>query len=600
MCGITGAIDPSGDVGPEWVNAMNRAQAHRGPDDAVMVQRGPFVLGNTRLAILDPTAAGNQPFQDPDGRYVAVLNGEIYNYLELIDEHRLQVPNGCDGAVIPLLWARFGAGTLEMLRGMYALAVIDSEAQQLVLARDPFGIKPLYWRAMPGGRMAFASEPRALAHVGSTPPVRRDAIARFLHLGALGADDSPFDGVHAVPANASATFALDGPPSLTGQSTRHLGTSSRSASPATAERMAVCFEESVRIHLRSDVPSALLLSSGVDSTAIAAVAGRLGHRLHCLTVEGPGMSDEAGVAAATARHYGHPHEVVHVDVDAGDVSQFFGAMQRPTIDGLNTFVVCKAVRSAGYKVALSGVGGDEALGGYSHTRALPWLRVLRSADRLPAPVGRALAQAVAAATPAKGGKVERLIGPGGPRDAMGLSRLQRELFSPDTVERLCGIRPAIASIPGAVNGTPDGGRRSDLARAEIETYMMSMLLPDSDAFSMTWSVELRVPFVDREFFESALRSSDGIRNFGKETLLRALGDDHLMEAARRPKVGFGLPMRPWIETGLLSKVRRRATEPGAPVWEYVDRQEGLDILGRCDRWSEPWALSVINEWLRGL
>ena len=175
MCGIAGAIDPGGREGDEWVAAVNRAQAHRGPDDAVAVRRGAFVLGNTRLAILDTSTAGNQPFEDPAHRYVVVLNGEIYNYLELIDEYRLEVPSGCDGAVIPLLWSRFGLATLELLRGMYAIAVLDSVEQRLVLARDPFGIKPLYWRPMPGGRMAFASD-RALARLVSRPSV---SLARW-------------------------------------------------------------------------------------------------------------------------------------------------------------------------------------------------------------------------------------------------------------------------------------------------------------------------------------------------------------------------------------------------------------------------------------
>ncbi|MGI8807499.1 MAG: asparagine synthetase B family protein [Acidimicrobiales bacterium] len=602
MFGIAGAIDRAGDDGEAWVRTINRSQAHRGPDDAVSVRHGAFALGNTRLAILDPTDAGNQPFDDPEGRYVAVLNGELYNYVELIEQFRLDVPSGCDGAVIPLLWARFGTGTLDLLRGMYAMAVLDTVEQRLVLARDPFGIKPLYWRSMPNGRMAFASEPRALAQLGARPAVRRQAVADFLHLGALGADESPFDDVFAVPANGSVVFGVDGSHTVSTHGDRHLGRASAAPAAGGVARMSSAFRESVRIHLRSDVPTALLLSAGVDSTAIASVASRLGHQLHCLTVDGPGMSGESEQAAATARQYGHLHERVPVAVDDGDVSQFFDAMQRPTIDGLNTFVVCKAVKATGYKVALSGVGGDEALGGYRHARLLPWLRALRAADHLPAPVGKALTRVGVAAAGSRSSKLGQLVGAGGPRDAAGLSRLQRQLFAPVEVERLCGTSPRVGAPVSATGADGDASplSRRALARAEVETYMMSMLLPDADAFSMTWSVEMRVPFVDREFFESALAVADTERGFGKATLVRALDDDHLLAAMRRPKTGFGLPMGPWIEGGLLSEQRVRTAHADAPVWGHVDRGAGLPILAGRHRWSEPWSLIALNEWLASL
>jgi asparagine synthase (glutamine-hydrolysing) len=604
MCGIAGAIDQQGDVGDGWVRAINDAQVHRGPDDAVALRCGGFVLGNTRLAILDTSPAGNQPFADPAGRFIAVLNGEIYNYLELIDEHQLDVPNGCDGAVIPLLWAKFGTGTLDLLRGMYAIALLDTLEQHLVLARDPFGIKPLYWRSMPGDRLVFASEPRALARLGARPRIRQQAIASFLNFGALRGDASPFEGVFAVPGNSFATFHVGArEPEVTKLRERHLGLHVPEPAPGGVERMAATFQDAVRLHLRSDVPTALLLSAGIDSTAIACVASRLGQRLQCLTVDGPGMSGESALAAATAANYRHDHQRVEADLLDRDIPEFFDSMQRPTIDGLNTFVVCKAVKTAGYKVALSGLGGDEALGGYGHARLLPWLHVLRAVDALPRPVATGLARAGAAATGTTHGKFNHLLSRSGPRDALGLSRLQRELFPPSMVHRLCGELPELppaTDLHGDNRPRPSTVGLRALAVAEVETYMTSMLLPDSDAFSMKWSVELRVPFIDKEFFACALTLADTEKRFGKATLVGALGDGYLLDVSRRKKTGFGLPMKDWIETGVLAGCRGEATDRRARVWDYLDRDEGLRVVTRPDRWSERWSVIALNGWLSSL
>lgn len=601
MCGIAGAIDRQPTRGRQRVTALNRHQRHRGPDHSALIEVGAFTLGNTRLAIQDPTPAGNQPFRSADGRYVCVFNGEIYNDQELIAEFGLHLSNHCDGAVIPELWARLGAACLRRFRGMYAIAVVDTVADTLSLCRDPFGIKPLYVRRLPDGAVVFASEVRPLASIDALPDLRPDAIARYLHLGSLPSDMSPFESVDAVAPNTVLTFdaggragssAIVGGPhplvepgeDLAGNESSDVGTVLR---------------ESVDLHLRADVPVVLLLSSGVDSAALASAARQQGHDLHCMTVAGLGADDESGAAASAAAHYGHAHEVVPAHVDADDLDAYFGAMQRPTIDGLNTFVVCRAVAASGHRVALSGLGADEALGGYSHYRLLRLLGPLRAADRLPwaasafCVLGQRLFPALA------GPKARRLLCHGGPRSAWALDLLQREVHSPAAVLGLTGV-----DVATLVDRTPDRSRSFEsLCEAELANYMQATLLPDSDAFSMCSSVELRVPFVDRRFFAAAVAANRGRRRpVGKALLARALDDQFLMQLCRRPKRGFALPMAEWLSTGPLLDAAASLFDDDAPVWDVVHRSRAAAAVSTSadGRWSELWSLASLNQWLISL
>jgi Glutamine amidotransferase domain len=262
VCGIAGAVDEMPERAAARARLLNAQQAHRGP------RVGAITLGNTRLAIQDPTPAGNQPFVSADGRYTCIFNGEIYNHRELTERLRLLVRTACDGEVIPQLWAKLGASPLAELRGMFAIALADGPADRLYLVRDPFGIKPLYWRLLPDGSLVFASEVRPLARLAPRPRV--------------------------------------------------------------------------------------------DDAAVAAAGRRLDRDLHCLTVATDVASDETGESARTARHYRHQFQQVPAALEDGDVAGFFQAMQRPSVDGLNTYLIRRAVHEAG-KAAIGAALGDRYL-----------------------------------------------------------------------------------------------------------------------------------------------------------------------------------------------------------------------------------------------
>jgi len=486
--------------------------------------------------------------------------------------------------------------SLAELRGMFAIALVDSLEERLYLARDPFGIKPLYWRTMPEG-VLFASEVRPLARISGGTRIDPEAIARYLHLGAVATDQAPFLEIKALPPNSVVAFGRDSRATL-----RPIVADGPLAVTKVSTGLEAALTDSIKLHLDADVPTALLLSAGIDSATIAAVSRRLGRDLDCLTVATEGAADESGGAAETARHYGHRFQRIPAALEDGDVARFFGAMQRPSIDGLNTYVVSKAVHEAGFKVALSGLGGDEALGGYSHFRLLPYLPALRVLDRMPGKVNGAAAKLLARTGVAGEAKLRRLLGPGGPRDGWGLALLQREVLPWPLVADLTGIRSRRSADDGSsLRAVSCPGPFNTMVAAEVAIYLQAMLLPDADAFSMASSVELRVPFVDTHIFSAALSlAADKGDRPGKEAMGTALDDRYLRGLAAQTKRGFSLPMRRWM-TGRLAPVLSAANKPEAAVWSVVDwkaaERVGLIPLRPGDRWAEAWVLAALNAWL---
>jgi asparagine synthase (glutamine-hydrolysing) len=599
MCGITGSVDTVTGRAEERVAILNDLQAHRGPDHKTTTRVGVFTLGNTRLAIQDPSPAGNQPFVSPDGRYHCVFNGEIYNYRQLIDQYQLQVHTGCDGEIIPELWAKLGPACLAEFRGMFAVALVDILEEVLYLARDPFGIKPLYWRELPDGTLIFASEATPLARVHTTAQIDPGAICRYLNFGALAADQAPFADTRALPPNSFAaidrsknvtlaTILPDGPLAVAGG----------------GPDLETALTNSIGLHLGADVPTALLLSAGVDSATIAAIGRRLGRDVHCLTVATQGVADESQEAATTARHYGHSFQRIPATLEEGDITRFFAAMQRPSIDGLNTYLVSKAVHEAGFKVALSGLGGDEAVGGYSHFSLLKYMWALDFIEKLPSSAISIFADMLGRRGIARTEKLTRLLARGGPRDGWGLCTLQREVLPALLSAQLVGAEYVETRNLSALTGRYNGRSFEAMAAAEVDVYLGAMLLPDADSFSMTSSVELRVPFVDKDVFSASIGLAARKRAVpGKVAAGEALGDPYIRSLALRPKRGFSLPMRQWM-TGPLAPVLDAANDPEATVWSLVDRtvaeRAGLIPLCARDRWAEMWTIAALNAWLNSI
>lgn len=597
MCGICAVVTRSADLSTESrleaVRRINADQRHRGPDASYTWHDRAVTLGQCRLAIVDLTEGGRQPFFSSDGRVAVIFNGEIYNHRALRTRYGLDLCGPCDGAILPELWQRLGTKMFAHLRGMWAITVWDEAYAELTVARDGFGIKPLYWMRATSGDVVVASELRPLLRHVKRVQLKRSALADYLRFGAMPNDDSGISGVNTVPPNSWQVIGN--------------GAVQRSG-PVHVERFATqegrgavrdAFVESVDRHLQADVPVALLLSSGLDSASIAWALRELGKSVTCVTVGRGEAGSESLGAARTAAAFGHDHRIVD-ELPEQEIGQTFAAaMQRPSIDGLNTFLVSRAIAKLGFKVALSGLGGDEMLAGYRTFRLLRWLGPLTLADRLRLTAVAARLARVDGIHRRLGAKAAIVLDPRGPRDADGLCALSRTVLQDGDIQQL------LPSHQSVTERRPVGGDRSAraLSLAELHRYLERTLLPDTDAFSMACSVEMRVPYVDVPFARAALNARP-TRGIGKRGFAAALGDPLLRSIARAPKRGFTLPMEAWMRSDTLGGEVRALRSDGSPV-RCILESGGVDLLlDSWDRgavtWSRCWLLAILDGWLRSL
>jgi asparagine synthase (glutamine-hydrolysing) len=573
---------------------MLEAQRARGPDDRATgrPESGPF-LGAVRLAVMDPTAAGRQPMESRATGDWIVFNGEVYNHREV----RAALPrafdfrSGSDTETVLAAYAAWGEGCLPRLRGMFAFAIWDARARRLFCARDRMGMKPFYYVESDEG-FAFASSVGALRRSGLVArDLDRSALAGFVRYGCVQEPDGLLAGVRSLPA--AHAMRVEG---------RGAGRPYRWWSPPAADdppddaSLRDRFEDAVAEHLTSDVPVASFLSGGVDSSAVTAVAGRRSSSaVAAFTVawgDDPAI-DESGSAGAFARTRGIDHRVVRMsDAEAArGVPTAVAAMDLPTIDGLNTWIVSGAAADAGFKVALSGLGGDELFGGYPTFRRLARLHRARLALRLaPAPLLR---------TVARSGDRARTLEALGPATLLERYRTLRSLWSREEV-RSFGLEPRDDDAADGPDEADDPRLplATRVSRFELARYMRSMLLRDADALGMARSLEVRVPFLDHRLVEHALRSRPPVAASGKRAF-RAAVSDVVPAAASGPKTGFVLPMDRWLRGPLrgfadagIEALLREDVLDASTVRGVADAFERQDV-----RWSRPWSLCVLGHWL---
>jgi asparagine synthase (glutamine-hydrolysing) len=579
MCGIAGFVQLRGDSVPS-IEALNAVRDHmraRGPDGSGTWTSadGRVGLAHRRLAIIDLSPRGAQPMHA--GSLSITFNGEIYNYRALrkeLESSGETFVSDSDTEVLLKLYARDGAAMLGRLRGMFAFAIWDAHAGELFLARDPFGIKPLYYGEA-AGTFWFASQTRALADTGvltSTPDPR--AWTQFLLWGSVPEPRTAYADIHALPAGSCLTIR-PGHPAARPASYFSLAQVYASASTprATAAEVRAAVLDSVRHHLIADVPVGVFLSAGIDSAAVLGTACDIGPPPESVTLgfsEFAGQPrDEAPLAAEIARHYGSRHSVRWVDRAEfdRDLPAILAAMDQPSIDGINTWFVSKAARELGWKVALSGLGGDELFGGYPSFRDVPtWVRWLHWAARMPRLAercGRIIGRI------SHHPKAQGLLRFGG--SWSGAYYLRRGLFMPWEVE---AERPSwLPADAQALHETlvelehliaPDP--RSNHARVSVlETgaYMRNQLLRDSDWASMAHSIELRVPLVDSTLARSLASRMPAQSSGPPKSSLAAVPRKPLpAHIHSRPKTGFETPVRQWMGA-------TDSSEPWARGWSRL-------------------------------
>jgi len=580
MCGIVAVFAygaQAAPVDPAELRRIRDQMHRRGPDGTGewIAPDGRVGMGHRRLSIIDLRSIADQPMLYPEADLALVFNGEIYNYQELRAEleaqgHRFRTTS--DTEVILHLYARHGAALVNRLRGMFTIALWDGRRRGMLLARDPLGIKPLYY-ADDGGTLRIASQVKALLASGVIDDEREPAAqAGFFLWGYVPEPYSLYAGIRAVPAGTTIWVDADG----AGAPRPFFDIAAvLDAAPVgldAAQRRTLLHDvlaDTVRAHQIADVPVGVFLSAGLDSATIAALATEGGAaNLNTLTLgfrEFAGTeNDETALAEGLAKQRGTAHQTRWVTAAefASERAALMAAMDQPSIDGVNTYFVAKAARDSGLKVAMSGLGGDEIFAGYPSYRQIPeMVRWLRPVARIPG-----LGCAVRTVT---GPLIARMTSPkyagllefGG--DYGGAYLLRRGLFMPWELPEL--MEPEVARegwrrlqpIAG-YDALPAGRLR--VTALEMTRYMRDQLLRDADWAGMAHSIEIRVPFVDAHLLARLAPLLASGTPPSKGDMADTPAVPLPVEIRRRAKTGFVVPVRQWLMG------ERGSTERGLRGW----------------------------------
>lgn len=591
MCGIAGIFgyaDSAPPVDREELLRIREAMIKRGPDGAGLwiAPDRRVGLAHRRLAIIDLSEAGAQPMATADGRLQITFNGEIYNYRELrreLEAKGFVFRTNSDTEVLLHLYADRGEDMVHALRGMYAFGLWDQSRQGLFLVRDPFGIKPLYL-ADDGKTIRFASQVKALLAGAAIACDEEPAgYAGFLLWGYVPEPFTLYRAIRSLPAGSRLWISRSG--SRTESSffsirdeIAVLRETARPVAPdEVREVLAAVVEMSVRRHMVSDVSVGMFLSSGLDSSLIAAHAAEYAPgRLHSVTLgfsEYRGTSeDETVLAAGLAAQIGATHETRWVSRDDffANLDPIFTAMDQPTTDGINTYLVSQAAAQAGMKVALSGLGGDELFAGYPSFIDVP--RIVRNVRRLPdlPRLARALRRVAspligAVSSPKFAGALEY------GRNVPDAYLLRRALFMPwelqgildaDLVEEGLRRLDTVPRLGESIRGIRN--ERLEVSALEMEWYMRGQLLRDADWAGMAHSLEIRVPYVDLDVFKAVTRLVLGGWNARKRDAIAACGKQLPEAILQRAKTGFIVPVRDWLVQRYGGGNTGRGLRPWAP------------------------------------
>ncbi|MFZ0416391.1 MAG: asparagine synthase (glutamine-hydrolyzing) [Candidatus Acidiferrales bacterium] len=639
MCGICGIVGlDNTEEASSRLERMMHAMTHRGPDGDGLFVAPRASIGMRRLSIID-LLGGNQPIWNEAGTLAVVFNGEIYNYRELrgsLESKGHVFRTQSDTEVIVHAYETWGEDCVRELRGMFAFAILEmpqgktSRPQRIFLARDRLGIKPLYY-AHAGGNFFFASEVRALLASDCIPRrLSSPALSAYLLFGSVCEPMTMVEGVQSLPPGHRGYVPCNSPADsfrpecywnlsgiLRAQTNESQANVSQGESPAA--RVRACFEDAVRCHLIADVPVGVFLSSGMDSTAVAAVASRQHPGIKTFTVVFPDQEfSEAQLARRTAEQLGTEHSelVLTGDEMKSRLDEAVAAFDQPSADGVNTFFVSWAARQAGLKVALSGLGSDEIFGGYSTFRATPQIaRLIAYSQWIPsrlrlAGIAPLSAWARYSSRPDAIRKMAAAFVQ--PADLPHAYFFTRTLFPPGAVsELLPGADPG-ANIPPwedwLANATREAGDLDAFGAVswlETRSYLVNMLLRDTDTMSMRHSLEVRVPFLDSRLVELALglpaaaKEKNGIR---KALLAEALAHVLPQEIVAQTKRTFTLPWDRWLRGPLRERVGSGLSNCDPALASSIDalavRNVWREFLAGRTSWSRPWSLFVLNEWVR--
>ena len=608
MCGIFGFVGKRDRAESIDLSVALKSLHHRGPDDRGtyfgVSKKNPDIacaFAHTRLSIIDLSPAGHQPMTTEDGRYTIVYNGEIYNFRDIrseLEKAGCRFRSNSDTEVILNAYATWGPDSVTRLRGMFAYAVWDCETGSLFYARDRLGVKPLYIADTVGG-FAFSSEVRTLLHSGiASRTLSMSGLTSYFMFGSVYEPHTIIDGIRAVPP-AERGLRSNGFSRLDRYWASPFAVARREA---PVPDISATVRKAVHTELESDVPLGIFLSGGIDSAALTAIASQAGSspiKTFTVTFDEHGY-DESRYANEIARRYGCDHHQVNVSAAFAltHADHALSALDQPSADGLNTYIVSRAAREAGLTVALSGLGGDEVFAGYSNFRRFGSLRSVGKLFKPASALLDHLPPRIFNALPDQWRKMIGVMKSGG--DGAAVYCTLRSLFTSEEARRFA---PRLDPTESPIAPANDADAVNLFSFLELTNYLRNTLLRDTDTMSMANSLEVRVPLLDHHVIEAIAAVPGKMKMSGtiNKPLLVAAAGELPSAATSRPKMGFTLPMEIWLRGPLrkyMEEILFERTSATPFLDEYAVRRVWRRFLlgRRFTNYSRVWCLAALIRW----
>jgi len=612
MCGIAGIIQcKRAEIDPKLIESITGSMSHRGPDAAGYFTEGEISLGHRRLSIIDVSDVSNQPFYDASGRYVMVFNGEIYNYLEvkaLLPEYPFKTSS--DTEVLLAAFIKWGIDCIKYCKGMFAFALWDRQQKQLTIVRDRFGVKPLYYY-FDGEYLIFASEVRAILNSGKVAKkINQDGLYEYFSYQSVGAPYSLIEGIQQLQGGHYLTLqqgkidikqywsVLDSQCEFDWNNTA-----------AVHNEIKELLTKSVERRLISDVPIGAFLSGGIDSSVIVGLMASVSSekpKTFNVYFDEPEY-DESAYADLVAKKFNTNHTRIHLKpLDFLDeLPAAMASLDSPSGDGINTYVVSKAIRRAGITVALSGLGGDELFAGYPIFKQFLQLQARQGLWKMSTPVRRA----VAALLPASDTRSERIRTLLKQADCAleNVYPVSRQIISKGQISRLTTLLQGTTALEHSLIAAKEKLHLfpllSQVSIAELMGYTQQTLLKDTDQMSMANSLEVREPFFDHDLVSFILSVPDNLKKpaYPKSLLVESVKPMLPDEIVFRQKKGFTFPWHSWMKNELkayceqkINNIAKRDFIHAKAVTDFWQRFLKGD---RSVRWAEVWLFVVLEDWL---
>lgn len=617
MCGIAGILHFNRQpVDREEILCVTNAMQHRGPDAASCLAENEIALGHRRLSIIDLSEAANQPFTDNSERYVMVYNGELYNFMDvkpLLPGYQYRTSG--DTEVLIAAFAKWGPDCIRHFKGMFAFAIWDRQEKELTLMRDRLGVKPLYYY-IDNERLIFASEIRAILSTGRVKKkVNRAALQELFSYQSIGHPFSAIENIHQLQAGTWMRVK-NGKAETTVYWDVTAGTESNidlNDTAAIGKHIRQLLTKSVERRLVSDVPVGAFLSGGIDSSAVVGLMAETSTATpNTFTIGFTEREfDESPYAAVIAKKFNthHTNLLLKPTVFLDELENAVDAMDTPSADGINTYVVSKAIRQAGITVALSGVGGDELFAGYPFFRQYLQLRNSKNWYKGTGLLRKMVAAIVAGGSSNRKKRIRQIITAPSP-DIEYTYPVSRQILSPGLIRELTSFKDfntTHTALFQQLSSKHDAIARfpllSQVSIADYLGYTQHTLLKDTDQMSMAVSLEVREPFFDHELIEFVLAVPDKVKFpvYPKSLLVQSLGSLLPDEIVHRKKQGFVFPWSEWMKKELrsfcderLQRLGQRSFINNKALQAYWQRFLAND---KSIRWPELWMFVVLEHWM---